>query len=360
MTTQNIVSSHIKSFMLTFSVPNIEIPYQELEAIAAQEGFDPDFVPKPKDMKNAWERATNLGAGIKLDPPAALAAQVKAEYGVEPKLRLTHRVVNGRAYDDQNNPQLLERIIVREVVIPAQDDKTKGKKAQDIVLEKFDPAVVGRLQFDCEANKMYWTSSTSQDDSERMTDQAGWVNGNLDNEIDKIVNKVKAQFTNADGQDMREWIRKWLNHKHAELKGSGGAYLLPASEQNGRDITAFQAYLLAIQPYVKKAGQSITCDIFPIYDFGDEDIFANRLLDDTMTVVINGLCDKLKDLEQNVIKTLSKKAPDGETPAKVKSRYLATFTDIEQACNDWESGLKVKLNEVQTRIESTFEHIRSL
>lgn len=358
---ENIVPPTIKSFMLAYSIPNVRVSFDTLEEIAAQAGLDPDFVPRPKSMKNAWERATNLGAGIKLDPPPSLAAKVETEYGVKPKLRLTHRVVNGRAYDKEGNPQLLERLIIREVVIPAKDEKTKGHTAKDIVLEKFKPQVVARLQFDCELNKMYYTTSRSADITNRLDDNEGWVNGNLDQEVEKIVDEVKAQFVNADGQDIREWARKWMDAKHAQLKGSGGAYLLPANEQNGRDLTSFQDYLLALQSYRLKAdGPSVNCDIYPIYDFDNDDVFTNRLLSDAMTVVINSLCNQLKDLEGNVIKTLKKRPDDGETPAKIKARYTATFTEIEQACNEWESSLKVKLNEVQTRIESTFEHIRSL
>lgn len=287
-------------YIVLWRVPDLDVSYDILVQIAEDSGVDRRFVPKPPNPRNAWEKATNLGAkGILIEPPAYVVAQVKADYGVEPKVRLTHRVIKDSA-------PMLVRHIVREVVIPVSDSSGSRSMAE----RQLGWETVAVLSYDVEGKRAVAEASYE------LGDTQGYVNGNLSEEIGKIKDRVNRLMNRADGEMVRFGVREALLKAGATLMNSGGAYFIPNFTGAFDDLKNLKIYCEQLAPYATTDSKP-QLTILPLLESGELqearfDIAQNaveqftgqltRLMEDLAPVMAAGRTEKVSDNIRNRVK----------------------------------------------------------
>ncbi len=272
--------SNMIGYLIWWTVPEIAAPYQELNKLAAQVGFPCDCVPNPPAPRHAWEKATNVGGarGLKLDAPVDLSNQVFVEYGTAPVVRLITRRVS------ESSP-VLRRHLVREAVIPLSPDHWKQLSLQTVAV----------LEFDCHSNRA---------DVEIIGDNEGWVNGNLNTILTDIDARRHALLNLADGNDVREGVRKLLVNLHrVTLRGTGGVYFVPRAAPDAESsLKALRAYIKGLQPW--KVGQlEPSCNVVRL---NGED--AESIKEEILTSALAEFKARLSELAEKVEPVLQGRA----------------------------------------------------
>ena len=207
-------------FLTWWTVPDVSAAYSDLLQLAGRVGLPSDCVPNPPSARHAWEKATNVGGqrGLKLEPPSHLIDQVFLQYGVPPVVRLLTRRVSDSA-------PLLRRHLVREASIPTSSEHGKQLSLQTVAV----------LEFDCHAQRA---------DSTFVYDRDGWTNGNVQGVVTEIEDKYRHYLHHADGNDVREGVRKLLEQLHrVGLRGTGGVYFVPCHDGAEPQLQALRAYI---------------------------------------------------------------------------------------------------------------------
>ncbi len=299
-------------YLTWWTVPDVNAPYTELNKLAALTGFPADCVPTPPDARHIWEKATNVGGarGLKLETPQALRDGVFLRYGVDPVVRLLTRRVSDKA-------PTLRRHLVREAVIPLSPSHEKQLSLQTVAV----------LEFNCAADR---ANAYQVDDSE------GWVDGNITTVLNDIQNRQQALRTIADGNDVREGIRKLLlNLYRVALRGNGGVYFVPDAAPDAANLMqALRAYINGLSPW--KVGQlDPSCSVVTLR--GDEatsfdirqDIIASAVAE------FKGKLQGLVDQVQPVLKGSAK----GKTAEKVSQSALEGLMEIKAAIAAYQNSL---------------------
>ncbi|CAG0937174.1 hypothetical protein TFLX_06086 [Thermoflexales bacterium] len=210
-------------FLTWWTVPEVSAPYAALTQLASRVGLPNDCVPKPPSARHAWEKASNVGGqrGLKLEPPVALADQIFMQYGAPPAIRLLTRRVSDSA-------PVLRRHLVREASIPTSGDHWKQLSLQTVAV----------LEFDCQQQRA---------DSSYLYDQEGWTNGNVQTVVAQIEDKYRHLLHHADGNDVREGVRKLLEQLHrVGLRGTGGVYFVPCQAGAEPQLQALRTFIRSL------------------------------------------------------------------------------------------------------------------
>lgn len=281
-------------YLIWWTVPEVEAPYQELNKLAAQVSFPADCVPNPPAPRHAWEKATNVGGarGLKLDVPVDLGNQVFIEYGAAPVVRLITRRVSEAA-------PVLRRHLVREAVIPVSPDHWKQLSLQTVAV----------LEFNCKTNRA---------DVELVGDNEGWVNGNLNTILTDMDARRRALLNLADGNDVREGVRKRLTDLHrVTLRGTGGVYFVPRAAPDAEaSLKALRAYIKGLKPW--KVGQlEPSCSIVRL---NGED--AESIKEEILTSALAEFKARLSELAEKVEPVLK-----GSAKGKVAERISQSATE---------------------------------
>ncbi len=231
-----------KGFIIWFTVPEVNLTFSELGALAQASGVHVDFVPDPPEPRHAWEKATNLGArGRKTQAPPDMVRQCLADYGVEPTVKFKTVTVNGSA------PNLV-RHIVREAVI-----SQAGRPEKQLSMD-----TVAVLTFDTDTNTA---------DFREIRDPEGWVNGAVIGLLQDLTAKTQHLTNHPDGARIRYGIREALDiHYKVCLRGTGGVYYVP-DLGNASDMQALRNYINGLDNYIDAvAVNRASCSLVTLID----------------------------------------------------------------------------------------------
>ena len=286
--------SDYMGYLTWWTVPDCAAPYQELNQLAARIGFPIDCVPKPPAPRQAWEKATNVGGarGLSLDAPGDKIDQVFIQYGAPPIVRLVTRRVSDRA-------PLLRRHLVREAVIPLAHDNWKQLSMQTVAV----------LEFDC---------TTRHAHAQLVDDHEGWTNGNVNAVVQDVEQRRLMLLNHADGNDVREGVRKLLFQLHrVGLRGTGGVYFVPESALDAeRSLTAMRTFIKGLRPWVT-GKLSPSCNIVKLH--GEE---ADHLREEIVESATEEFKKRLTDLADKVDPVLH-----GRVNGKVADRIAQGATE---------------------------------
>jgi hypothetical protein len=286
-------------YLTWWTVPDVSAPYGDLLDLAAQAGYPADCVPISPAPRNAWEKATNVGSrGLKVDAPADLVAQVRHDYNTEPVVRvLTRRVCN--------SAPVLKRHLVREAVIPLAN-RTKKQLSLD---------TVAVLEFDV---------STNQAKTTLVPDSAGWINGSIRQIVADVDARMVHLLNHADGQDVREGVRKLLEQMHrVSLRGTGGVYFVPETVPGARDrLKALRRYVRAMDRW-KTGVLTPNCQVVTLRG---EDAFEIRA--DIIASAIDEFKTRIDDLAEKVEPVLKGRAR-GRVAGQINRQAMETLLEIK-------------------------------
>lgn len=264
--------SDYMGYLTWWTVPDCAAPYQELNQLASQIGFPIDCVPRPPAPRQAWEKATNVGGarGLNLDAPGGKIDQVFIQYGTLPIVRLVTRRVSDKA-------PMLRRHLVREAVIPLAHDNWKQLSMQTVAV----------LEFDC---------TTRRANAQLVYDHEGWTNGNVNAVVQDVEQRRLMLLNHADGNDVREGVRKLLFQLHrVGLRGTGGVYFVPESALDAESsLTAMRAFIKGLRPWVT-GKLSPSCNIVKLH--GEE---AEHLREEIVESATEEFKKRLLDLADKV------------------------------------------------------------
>jgi hypothetical protein len=298
-------------FLTWWTVPDVMAPYKELKDAATRVGFPLDCVPKPPAPRHAWEKAANVGGqrGLLLETPTDLGNSVFIRHGVAPEVRLITRRVSDKA------PALC-RHLVREVTVA-----TPGRADEQLSM-----LTVAVLAFDC---------TTQRADVMHLPDDEGWTNGNVTTITQDIEARRLALRDNADGNDVREGVRKLLEDLHrVGLRGTGGVYFVPDSAPNAEyNLKAMRAYIKALRPWVT-GKLSPSCNIVRLH--GEE---AEHLREEIIESATEEFKRRLSDLADKVDPILHGRV-NGRTADKIAFAATEDLLKIQSAVAAYRDSLR--------------------
>lgn len=345
-------TGQVTGYLCLWKLPDVGIKYTDLAAHAAGCGFPEKHVPASPKKRGAWERATNLGAkGLVVEAPVKLAAEIQAKHGVKPTVRLKTEIISRKA------PNLI-RHIVRYVTVPMVDKKANKRRLAELQL---DAQTVCIMEFNTETNVM---KSTSYD---QLSDQKGWVNGNLAKQVKQMENLVDKALNWAGGNDIRHGIREWLLSKNATLQSSGGAYFLPYRPGLADELQSVKCYLEGLTPQVvkqhkdPKTGKMVPADkpqftIFPVVDDGSDVIAETKA---TLTAnAIDSFKADLEDLSATLNPVLNGKRTENVSD-KLKAAATIRFMEINQNIAQYKQVLGDQMQELGFYLEMMTNQIKA-
>jgi len=286
-------------------------PYQELNDAATRVGFPLDCIPRPPAPRHAWEKAANVGGqrGLLLETPTDLGNTVFIQHGVAPEVRLITRRVSDKA------PALC-RHLVREVTV--------GTSARADV--QLSMATVAVLEFDC---------TTLRANVVQLHDYEGWTNGNVTAITQDIEARRAALLDNADGNDVREGVRKLLEDLHrVGLRGTGGVYFVPDSAPDAEySLKAMRAFIKSLRPWVT-GKLSPSCNIVRLH--GEE---AEHLREEIIESATDEFKRRLADLADKVDPILNGRV-NGRTADKIAYAATEDLLKIQSAIASYRDSLR--------------------
>lgn len=335
------MSDKITGYLCLWNIPEISIKHTDIEQLADDVAFDKDFIPKVPRRRNAWEKATNLGAtGKRLTPPDDKVEEVLQMYGAKPTVRLYTAIVSGSA------PRLV-RHIVRRVTIPTQQDAGGKRKLAE---RQLDQETVCIMEFSTKSESFKSTGQMELDDSQHF------VNGELRGVVQELHGKVSKAVDYADANDVRRGLRQWLEDKNAVLMGSGGGYFVPDFVGALDDLKSAKSYLEAMHPYQVKPGEQKKPQllVFPLSESGDT--FEARL--DVANNAIDRFRVELQDLTDELAPIIAG-ARTRVVGSKLRERCTLRFMEINQQIAQYRSVLDDNLSALDVYIQSASSFIVS-
>jgi hypothetical protein len=246
---------------------------------------------------------------LKLDVPVDLRNQVFIQYSADPVVRLITRRVSDSA-------PVLRRHLVQEAVVPTSPDHWKQLSMQTVAV----------LEFDC---------TTQQADVQLIHDSEGWTNGNLNTILADIQTRQHALMNLADGNDIREGVRKLLFGLHLiNLRGTDGVYFVPqAAPDADQSLRALRTYIKGLSPW--KTGQlEPSCNVVKLH--GED---AQELREEIVTSAVAEFKARLPDLAERVEPVL-KGTIHGKVAEKVSQLATEELVQVKSALAAYQSSLQ--------------------
>lgn len=335
-------SKEIAGYIILTRIPELSIEYPQCQDLASDTGLPLTYTPDPPKRRNAWEKATNLKRGKKLDAPQALAAQIERKYGVTPRVRLETKIVS------RSQPKLI-RHIVRTVTVPHTDTSTAKDKLAERQLRQDTVCI---MEFDCETEA--YTSTGYQE----LHDKDGWVNGELKVTVQSLHDNVRTALDFADSQDVRNKMRLFLDDNKATLMSAGGAYFIPYSDDAFARLKSAKAYIEGLTQYVVKRNpdgspaERATFTVIPMTKDGES--FEARL------DVAHNAVEQFKSELQALVDDLQPVIAGGRTEKvsdNIRSRATIKFMELNQTIASYREALDDNLRALDVHLDSTSEFI---
>ena len=146
----------------------------------------------------------------------------------------------------------------------------------------------------------------------------GWTNGNVNAVVQDVEQRRLMLLNHADGNDVREGVRKLLFQLHrVGLRGTGGVYFVPESALDAeRSLTAMRTFIKGLRPWVT-GKLSPSCNIVKLH--GEE---ADHLREEIVESATEEFKKRLTDLADKVDPVLH-----GRVNGKVADRIAQGATE---------------------------------
>ena len=303
------MTTDLIGYLVIWSVPDVAAPYGDLADLADQVKFPKDCVPQSPAPRCAWEKATQTGsAGLKIDPPPDLVTQVQRDYKTTPVVRILTRVVNAAS-------PVLKRHLVREAVI-----RTASQARKQLSLD-----TVAILEFD---------ATTNAAKTLLIPDSDGWINGSIRQVVADIDARFMHLLAHADGQDIREGVRKLLERLHRiSLRGTGGTYFIPVNAFDAENqLRALRAFVNSVERW--KTGQlTPQCRVLRV-----EGENAIELREDIVASALDEFKARLNDLAGKVEPVLEGRAR-GRIAAQINQQAMEMLLEIKAGVAAYKESL---------------------
>lgn len=309
--------TNASGYVVLVRIPEVEVSYDIVQEIATDSGFNLAYVPQQPDKRYAWKKATNLRGGLKIQPPPHKLDEIKAQYGVVPKVKLTTEIISDAA-------PVLVRHIVRTATIPTDGPKDKRTLADT----QLDNSTVCIMEYDVDNQVMKSTSETDLNDDE------GWVNGNLKQVITDLHARVHKAVNMADNAEVRNGVREWIIAQAGTLVTSGGAYFLPYRAGLIDKLRSLKTYVELLKQYqVDPTKRNPQIMIIPVnkdnkgdFDLG-LDVASNAI--ETFKGRLQNLADDLAPVIGKKGKSYRSENVSKKTRAAVTTEFFRLKADVE-------------------------------
>lgn len=305
-------------YLIIWRMADIAAPYAALEALARQTGFDAGYVPRPPRAHDAWEKATNIKKQ-KLAPPADFASKIRAQFGCEPLVYAETKIIaNDEAFG-------VCRHLVRSVVVKAAGEKDKQLDMKSVAILKFDS--------DAGTNADKFIGLYHPD-----FDPLSATNGNIKILINRMRDEYDRQLVMADGQDVRNQLRKYLDSQLRAKCLADGTYFVRDNVPGAADkLAALQTFILALGQY-KTTDNVLTCQVYQVTDDGSAFAARNR------AEITAGVADSFRRDLAGLLREFTE--PDGRgtqaTARRVKEAG-AQFLELKQDLKLYQEALGEEL-----------------
>ncbi|MCL4300741.1 MAG: hypothetical protein KJ077_33700 [Anaerolineae bacterium] len=313
-------------YLIIYRMADIAAPYAALEALAQQTGFDAAYVPRPPRPHDAWEKATNLKKQ-KLQPPQDFVSKIKAQYGCEPLVWAETKIVSN---DEQYGAC---RHLVRSVVVKAAGEKDKQLDMKSVAILKFD---ADALSLNDKFIGLYHPDF----------DPLSATNGNIKILINRMQDEYERQLVMADGQDVRNQLRRYLDGQLRAKCLADGTYFVRDNVPGAADkLEALQTFILSLGQY-KTTDNVLTCQVYQVADDGSAFAARNR------AEITAGVIDQFKKELAGLLREFSE--PDGRGPQATEKRVKeagARFLELKQDLKLFQESLGDELQALSDYVQ---------
>jgi len=332
-----------KGYLVQVSIPDsctIDLP--NLTQLAQNTGFPPEFLPRPKSPKNAFELAFNIVLGKKgmtVTPRMDVRKQKVAEFGVEPFARVQHQVSSAAA-------PILRRTLVEVQIVPfaSRDDGQDTSKTKYLNLVK-----VAALEFDTE---------TEQRTATYFADPKSWLDkGTVQMVVDEIKRKQLQIQDACVASDIRTGVRDFLISKNRiQLVHGGASYYIPDKAGMEQELENMREYVRGLGRFC--GGDKPVAFVFQVAPWD------SQAIEDVKQASINDLSDRLLQLKREV-RGMKPPAPDADKKEfkqydKAKSRLLGQLLEVNQAIEAVKTSLSDGLEVIDYIYDSCKSAITNL
>jgi hypothetical protein len=181
------------------------------------------------------------------------------------------------------------------------------------------------LEFDC---------TTRRANAQLVYDHEGWTNGNVNTVVQDVEQRRLMLLNHADGNDVREGVRKLLFQLHrVGLRGTGGVYFVPESALDAESsLTAMRAFIKGLRPWVT-GKLSPSCNIVKLH--GEE---AEHLREEIVESATEEFKKRLSDLADKVDPILQGRA-NGKVADKIAQGATEDLMLIQAAIAAYRDSL---------------------
>lgn len=332
-----------KGYLVQVSIPDsCTIDLTDLTQLAQSTGFPPEFLPRPKSARNAFELAFNnvLGKkGMIVAPRLDVRKQQVAEFGVEPYARVKHEVSSAAA-------PVLRRTLVEVQITPfaSKDDGKDETKRKYLNLVK-----VAALEFDTE---------TETRSAVYFGDPKSWLDkATIQNVVDQIKREQEKIQDACVASDIRTGVRDFLISKNRiQLVHGGASYYIPDKAGMEQELSNMRDYVRGLGMFC--GGEKPVAFVFQVAPWDDQAVA------DIKQASINDLSDRLLQLKKEV-RGMKLPAPDADKKEikqydKAKSRLLGQLLEVNQAIEAVKLSLADSMDVISIVYDSCESAIKKL
>jgi len=331
---QNASGLYVNGFLFQASI-GAEIPYKELERLAAEVGLDDQYIPAQPVPRNLWERHTGSLNNIKIELNDAQKAEIQQAYAVLPETRLYVRVINDSA------PELV-RHLVREVTVGSPKTEEGATGLGQVATRQRVNQTVAIFKYNiAEKTAKYLTIPGFQ----------------IEEEIERLIEGVRQLIAAeveggplARSQDIRYGLRKFLEERHRVPLSQGGLYFIPNQAKTDvyADLMILKAYIDGLKHF--SPGGSTGCLIYRVNHDGDAfDIASEVAVQASKTIA-----GRMKALREEANELHKKK---GKYREKAENAIKVEWEQIMAAVEAIQNSLGTSLRGLDRVISDTSDHI---
>jgi hypothetical protein len=227
------------------------------------------------------------------------------------------------------------RHLVREVVIPLANRAEKQLKLDTVAVLTFD--------VDYGESKMLV-----------VPDEQGWINGSIRDIVAGMDTRYAHLLEHADGQDVREGVRKLLERLHRiSLRGTGGVYFVPASVgEAATQLAALRNFIRGLERY-RIGHLAPSCDVVTLR--GEE---AFQEIHATVRQsAVEAYAGRLALLRDAVEPVLAGRAR-GQIAAQINAKAVEEWADINAGLDAYRLALREGLAEMDELIRTVAARVQ--
>jgi len=317
-----------RGFLVQMSIPDKVAPtLDQITDLAKNTGFPPEFLPKAKSKRNAFELSFNdvLGKkGMLVDVRMDVRKQKVDQYGVEPFARIKHEVSSAAA-------PILRRTLVEVHYVPfaRADDGTGDSKAKYLDLCK-----VAAVEFDTNTNQRFVTY---------LAAPASWVDRQaVENVVYELKNYQDKITAACIASDIRAGLRDFLISRNRIQLVKSASYYIPEKDGVAQELSNMRDFVRGLGSF---CSENPVAYVFQIAPWDDQAIA------DIKQASINDLSERMFALKRE-IKGLKKPADDESKKKYDKQlhRLSKELFEVKEVMNT----VKSSLNEDMSVLEMVY------